>query len=140
MWPILRALGVTMLHRIDVDVIDVILQITFVADDVFIKTARPNAALASHTSAGRKRFIDHRDCLTKPLLGYTRSLQFRDPLNAIVSPGVTWRIQFSLAPRAAVTLPIAAKTPAGVGLPSAVARPIRLEITFRTLRTPAIAR
>ena len=63
MWPILRALGITVLHGIDVDVIDVVLQIALVANDVFVKAALPNAALASHTSAGLKRLVHPDDLL-----------------------------------------------------------------------------
>ena len=43
MRPILRAFDVTVLDGIDVDAIDVVLQVVLIANNVFIKTALPNA-------------------------------------------------------------------------------------------------
>ena len=43
MRPILHTFDVTVFHGIDVDVINVVLQITLVANDAFVKPAPPNA-------------------------------------------------------------------------------------------------
>ena len=61
MRPILNAIGVTVLNGINVDVVDVILQITFVANDVFIESTLPNTALASQGSTRGKRFVHRND-------------------------------------------------------------------------------
>lgn len=47
MWPILNAVHVPVFNRIDVNVINVILQVAFVPNDVFVKPALPNAAFTS---------------------------------------------------------------------------------------------
>ena len=63
MRPILHALYVPVLDRIDVDVIDVVLQIALGANDVFVKATLPNPAFASSASAGREQFIFRHDSL-----------------------------------------------------------------------------
>ena len=91
MRPILHTLYVTMLDRIDVDVIDVILQITLVANDVFIKTALPNAAFAPQDLTHGKRLVHRNDALRKQNLHHADSRrkififgrQFKDRVQVI---------------------------------------------------------
>ena len=52
MWPIRSPCRITMLHRIEMDVIQVPLQITFIEDQSFPKTPLPYTALALAQSAG----------------------------------------------------------------------------------------
>lgn len=51
--PIGRAIGVPVLHRVDVHVIDMAAKIIFIADQVFPKTSLPYAALTFATPRGR---------------------------------------------------------------------------------------
>lgn len=57
MRPVARTRHVTVLHRIDVDVVDVIGQITIIADRVLPITALPDAAFASRLPRGVDKFV-----------------------------------------------------------------------------------
>src|SRR3546814_5541916 len=65
--PVHRARGVPMLHRIDVDVVHVRMQVRLVPDQVFPVAALPNAALGLGQAAGAAAF-DTRNLARKPRL------------------------------------------------------------------------
>ena len=57
MRPIRGAGGVPVLHRVEVDVIDVPVQVVFVADQVFPVASLPDAAFATAKAHGGTGFV-----------------------------------------------------------------------------------
>src|SRR3546814_3210204 len=65
--PVHRARGIPMLHRVDVDVVHVCMQVRLVPDQVFPVATLPNAALGLGEAAGAAAF-DTRNRPRKPRL------------------------------------------------------------------------
>ena len=57
MWPVAYSRDIVVLDRVVMDVIDVVLQIAFVADHVFPIAALPDAAFAFSPPEGRDAFV-----------------------------------------------------------------------------------
>jgi hypothetical protein len=72
MRPIGGTRDISVLDWIDVDVIDMPLQIAFVADNVVVKAPLPEAALAPRCAACGERFVVGRDRLGEERLTETR--------------------------------------------------------------------